>query len=116
MTETINFWDEVKKGISGGFLLGIVFGITVLLLSNDSGMPFFTDTNVALLVISAITGAILGGIGASIIVGIIGTLKLIQWSLFFLEGSIISILTAIWGGLVGWITLILLPIVYIART
>lgn len=114
MTETINFWGEVKKGLRWGFVLGIILSLvsTIFLLSTP-GNSFFTYVSIFALVTTI--GTILGGITALVILVIIGTLKGINWFFILLFGSMITILTPVVTAVVGWITLIVVPILYLVR-
>ncbi|MEB3147992.1 MAG: hypothetical protein VKL60_03110 [Sphaerospermopsis sp.] len=83
MSETINFQRELTKGLLWGFALGINLDITIAIL-HDSDILFSTY------VVISILSAILGGITALVIVGIIGTLKGINWFLILFFGSLIT--------------------------
>jgi len=112
----MNFWDELKKGMYWGAWLGAILSIitiTALLISNTPGTEFFIYLGIFLL--ETIIGAVLGGIAALAILGIIGTLKGINWFFILLVGSFISILTPLLSSVLGWISLIIVPILYLLR-
>ncbi|BAZ80893.1 hypothetical protein PN497_00850 [Sphaerospermopsis kisseleviana CS-549] len=112
MSETINFQRELTKGLLWGFALGINLDITIAIL-HDSDILFSTY------VVISILSAILGGITALVILGIIGTLKGINWFLILFFGSLITFLTTVlnivWATIAGWVSLIVVPILYLVR-
>lgn len=116
MADTINFWGELKKGLlwgawAGFYLAIIISGIYYVHTSDTSAL---IDT-VKIFFLVTIIGTILGGITALVILVIIGTLKGINWFFILLFGSMITILTPVVTAVVGWITLIVVPILYVVR-
>ncbi|MBE9217731.1 hypothetical protein [Dolichospermum flos-aquae] len=113
---TMNFWDELKKGMYWGAWLGAILSIITimaLLISNTPGTEFFIYLGIFLL--ETIIGAVLGGIAALAILAIIGTLQWINWFLILILGGIITILTPFLSSVISWISLIIVPILYFVR-
>jgi hypothetical protein len=87
-------------------------------LDLSSNTPELTEpTTVVIYVIFwGIICTILGCTVALIIEGIIGSLKFFKWLfIIFLGGSFLTILTPLIGGLLGWLSVPLIPILFFLR-
>ncbi|MEH2240739.1 hypothetical protein [Nostoc sp.] len=113
----MDFWDGVRKGAFWGLCLGIGLCIIATLLdlfSNEAGVTDPT-TVVIYVILLGIIGTVLGCTVALIIEGIIGSLKFLNWLFILLGGSLLTILTALMGGMVGWLSITLIPILFFLR-
>ncbi|MBC1222104.1 hypothetical protein GNF10_22585 [Nostoc sp. UCD121] len=118
----MDFLDALKKGAIWGFRLGIIVDILASLLlvsSNYGGVADSIFTVLIFTIYFGFAGTIIGGILALVILGAIGTLKLVNWIFVILGGSIISISTSLLasliGGLAGWISFSFIPILLFLR-
>jgi hypothetical protein len=104
----MNFGDALKKGLLWGACLGLVLSIfIVIFLHNETQDPIFLFVW-GVVFVTALS-SFLGCILALIILGIIGTLQLLNWLLCLLAGSLLSFLsisssTWISGSISGWIS------------
>ncbi len=83
----------------------------------SSNIPELTEptTVVIYVIIWGIIGTVLGCTVALIIEGIIGSLKFCNWLFIFLGGSFLTILTPLMGSLAGWLSVSLIPILFLWR-
>lgn len=93
-TNSIIFWDAVKKGAFWGLFLGIILNIIIAkFLDLPSNNPEVTDPTTVVIygILWGIIGAALGCTVALILEGIIGTIKFLNWLFIFLGGSLLTI-------------------------
>ncbi|MEH2022657.1 MAG: hypothetical protein V7K62_03500 [Nostoc sp.] len=111
------FWDGLVKGTFWGLCLGIGLGIIRTLLDLSSNYAGVTEPNTVVIyvIIWGIIGAALGCTVALILGSIIGTIKFLNWLFIFLGGSLLTILTPLIGGLLGWLSVPLIPILFFLR-
>ncbi|MDB9539192.1 hypothetical protein [Anabaenopsis arnoldii] len=113
----MSFGDALKKGLRWGAYVGLVLGIFIVFFGNSVTTERINELVINVLVIALVTclSSILGCILALIILGIIGTLQLLNWLLCLLAGSLLSFLTVLISGLVTWVSIALIPILFLLR-
>ncbi|WP_341527452.1 hypothetical protein WKK05_34005 [Nostoc sp. UHCC 0302] len=118
----MNFSDNLKKGTTWGLCLGMGLGSLAILVSGliDFNSADVTDlaqiqTGIFYIIIFGIFGYALGGTVALFVVSVIRTLKVVHWVFAVLAGSVLNLLTALMGSIVGWTSISLIPILLIVR-
>ncbi|MDI9640762.1 hypothetical protein QM565_34280 [Geitlerinema splendidum] len=103
----------VLTGIKRGLMLG--FPLIFFMDVSDAMSNLTSSESWFLTIFILILCGLMGGIVALINLGAIKALSFLNWISAALLGSILGTFTILWSSLLGWISIVLIPILLLAR-